>query len=206
MAKSSLKYKLVVIGGSAGSLEVILKLLPALDKHTGVAIVIVLHRKSASDSVLVDLLAAKTVLPVSEAEEKEPVLPDHIYIAPPDYHLLFEEDETFALDVSEKIYYSRPSIDAAFDSAAEIYGDTMVGILLSGANADGVTGLEKIRVAGGLCIVQEPTTAEVSYMPQQAIAHVQVHKILTTEQMAACINNLNTDFPGDYHDGGLNLH
>ncbi|MFT3824816.1 MAG: chemotaxis protein CheB [Chitinophagaceae bacterium] len=192
MAQNSLmQYQIVVIGGSAGSLEVIIKLLSQLQGLPGVAIVIVLHRKPAADSILVELLAARTDLPVTEAEEKELILPDHVYVAPPDYHLLIESDKSFALDTSEKIYFSRPAIDATFESAAEVYGEALIGVLLSGANADGAQGLLRIKECGGLCIVQDPVTAEVPYMPEQAIAHAHIDKILDTEQLIDFINSLS---------------
>lgn len=163
------KYKVVVIGGSAGSLEVILKILAGIHGPIQQSIVIVVHRKHSSDSILADLLSDKADMPVREVEDKEPVLPATIYIAPPDYHLLFESTSMFALDSSEKMHYSRPSIDVTFESAAEMFGPACVGILLSGANADGAMGLKRIREAGGLAMVQDPATAEVDYMPAQAV-------------------------------------
>jgi two-component system chemotaxis response regulator CheB len=167
-------YRLVVIGGSAGSLDVILKMLTALPGHLPAPVVIVLHRKNSNDNLLADLLSTKTSLRVKEVEEKEPIRPGYLYIAPADYHLLIEKDYSFSLDDSEKINYSRPSIDATFETAADVYSSSLIGILLSGANTDGVEGLKKIKQSGGLTIVQEPDSAEVSYMPQQAINNVDV--------------------------------
>ncbi len=167
-------YRLVVIGGSAGSLDVILKILAVLPGVLPVPVVIVLHRKNSNDTLLTDLLSTKTRLRVKEVEEKEPLRPGHLYIAPADYHLLIEKDYTFSLDDSEKINYSRPSIDATFETAADVYGFSLIAILLSGANTDGVEGLKKIKQSGGLTIVQEPESAEVSYMPQQAINNVDI--------------------------------
>lgn len=181
---------MIMIGGSAGSLQVILKLLPGLRIGLPVAIVIVLHRKPSNDETLVDLLSGKTRWPVREVEEKEPVLPNHIYIAPADYHLLVESDHTFSLDVSEKVNYSRPSIDIAFESAAEVYGSSLLAILLSGANADGQEGMQHVKNAGGTCVVQNPDTAEVAYMPMQAIGHVAIDKVLHAEEIASFINGL----------------
>ncbi len=113
-----------------------------------------------------------------------------IYIAPSDYHLLIEKDFTFSLDVSEKVNYSRPSIDNTFESAAEVYGEGLVAILLSGANADGVAGMRRVRLHGGTCVVQDPSTAEVSCMPAQAIEQGVAHHILPAEEMAAFIDTL----------------
>ncbi|HEU0111750.1 MAG TPA: chemotaxis protein CheB [Flavisolibacter sp.] len=192
MAESSInnKYRLLIIGGSAGSLEVLIQLLPSIRQDLGVAIVIILHRKNV-ESYLPDLLSEKASWPVKEAEEKEPILPGMIYLAPPDYHLLIEKDETFSLDYSEKVHYSRPAIDVTFEAAAEVYGFSSIGVLLSGANADGTEGIIKIKEAGGLTIVQDPAEATVSYMPQQAIKSLEVDYILNTKQMIDVINNLN---------------
>lgn len=183
-------YNLGIIGGSAGSLEVILKLIPNLRSDLPFALVIIVHRRAAQDSVLVDLMASRASLPVKEVEEKEQILPGHIYIAPADYHLLVEKDHTFSLDYSEKINYSRPSIDVSFDSASEVYGPALFSILLSGANADGVAGMRKVKENGGLVVVQEPGSAEVEYMPRQAISQVKVHHVVYAEQLASFINQL----------------
>lgn len=181
---------IVIIGGSAGSLDIILRIVPGLQQQLNAAIIMVLHRKSSSDTILVDLLTAKTKLKVKEAEEKEIIVPGCIYVAPADYHLLIEKDHTFSLDVSEKINYSRPSIDVTFESASEVYGYRLTGILLSGANSDGTDGLAAIKQNKGICIAQEPTTAEVAYMPQYAIDHVSIDHILTAEQIRDHINNI----------------
>ena len=160
--------QLVIIGGSAGSLEAILEMLPLFQPDNGFAYLLVLHRKN-SDSILSNLLADKTKLQVKEAEEKEPISPGCLYIAPADYHLLIEQDRSFSLDDSEKVNYSRPSIDVSFESASEVFGRSLIGILLSGANADGALGMKAIQERGGVTIAQDPEDATVSYMPQSAI-------------------------------------
>lgn len=182
-------YRLLIIGGSAGSLEVLIRLLPRLQELKEVAVVIVMHRK-AGESLLVQLLAEKTSWPVKEAEEKESINSGTIYVAPPDYHLLFEKDKTFSLDFSEKVHYSRPSIDVSFESVADAWGASVIAVLLSGANADGAEGLDQVRKAGGVTIVQDPREASVSYMPQQAIDNFQVDYIANTDAMAAIIMKL----------------
>jgi two-component system, chemotaxis family, protein-glutamate methylesterase/glutaminase len=192
MAESSLtnKFKLLLIGGSAGSMDIVLQLLPALRPGLQAAIVIVLHRKSNGESMLASLFASRTNLPVKEADEKEAILPGNIYIAPADYHLLIEQDKTFSLDFSEKINYSRPSIDVTFESAAEVYGPSLAALLLSGANADGAAGLKRIKEEGGYVMVQDPATAEVGYMPQYAINTVQVDAIMKPEEMIDWVSKL----------------
>lgn len=184
------KYELLMIGGSAGSLEVILEILPQLRSDLDYAIVLVMHRRSG-DSLLTGLLSDRTKLEVREAEEKEAIRPGVIYIAPADYHLLIEQDKTFSLDFSEKIHYSRPAIDASFETAAEAFGTSLAGILLSGANADGAEGLLRIKEAGGMTIAQDPAEASVSYMPQQAIENNAASQILTTRQIIELLNELN---------------
>jgi two-component system chemotaxis response regulator CheB len=181
----------LIIGGSAGSLDVLLKLLPALHTDLDFPILIVIHRKNGADSLLPELLSGRTRLTVKEAEEKEPMLPGVIYIAPSDYHVLLELDHTFSLDYSEKINYSRPAIDASFQTAAEVYKDHLACILLSGSNADGVDGLKYVKQWGGLVVIQNPDTAQVAYMPAQAKLHVKIDHILNAEDMGEFINLLS---------------
>lgn len=176
------------IGGSAGSLEVLLKVLPDLKENIEFAIVIVLHRKSGTDEILTELLSSRTHIPVKEIEEKDKVEPGIIYLAPSDYHLLLERNATFSLDHSEKVNYSRPSIDVAFESAADLYKDSLVGMLLSGANADGVAGLLKIKKFGGRVIIQDPDSALISFMPAQAGLYVDYDEMLQVEEIADWIN------------------
>lgn len=181
----------LIIGGSAGSLEVLLKILPDIKITLSFPIIIVLHRKSGKDSILTDLLGSKTKMIVKELQEKESINAATIYIAPPNYHLLFENDRTFSLDGSEKINFSRPSIDVAFESAAGIYKDHLAGLILSGANSDGTAGAQKIKQNGGLVFVQSPDSSVVSYMPESAIEHVAVDAVLDPEEMANYINQLS---------------
>ncbi len=187
MAKN--KVKLILIGGSAGSLEVLLQVLPKLREDIHIPIVIVLHRKSTDDSLLTDLLSSRVNIPVREIEEKEPVA-QGIYIAPADYHLLFEEDGTFSFDDSEKVNYSRPSIDVVFESAAQVYGASLLAILLSGANADGAKGCKSVIAEGGITIVQDPEEAEVAYMPQQAINENAASYTMRSGGIAGFLNAL----------------
>lgn len=187
------KFEALVIGGSAGSLDVLLKVLPNINPKINFPIIIVVHRKQGTDSLLSDLLSHRTQLKVKEADEKEKILNGCIYIAPSDYHLLIEKDYTFSLDYSEKINYSRPSIDATFQTAADTYGDQLVCLLLSGSNADGVNGLIYAQKNGGITLVQHPDSAQVTYMPEQAISRTNVSAVLQIEEMADYINSLATN-------------
>ncbi|GAB3889060.1 chemotaxis protein CheB [Spirosoma agri] len=190
MAESRLT-KAIVIGGSAGGLDVVLKLLPALEPTPSFTIIIVLHRKNSIDSTLEELLASRTTIRVKEVEDKDVVKPGTIYLAPANYHLLIERDLTFSLDDSEKVNYSRPSLDVTFESAADVYGDALVGIVLSGANADGTNGLLAVKKAGGIAVAQEPAGAQSAFMPQQAIARVPVDFVLDVPELSIFINALN---------------
>ncbi|MFP7658168.1 chemotaxis protein CheB [Chryseobacterium proteolyticum] len=183
--------ELVVIGGSAGSLEVILDMVKKLDHKISFPIILVVHRKSQSVSILPTLLQQFSSIEVTEIEDKTEINKNQIYIVPADYHLLFESKELVSLDSSEKMNYSRPSIDVTFKSAAEIYGKSLVGILLSGANADGVEGLQYIKKNHGRVWIQDPDTAEVNYMPRHAVEGVSYDLIITPENLAECINQLN---------------
>lgn len=183
------EYDLLVIGGSAGSLSVIISILEQL-LTARYAVVIVLHRRGSADSLLAGLLASRTAMPVKEAEEKELIMPGTVYLAPADYHLLIERDHTFSLDASEKVHFSRPSIDVTFESAAIIYRHKAAGLLLSGGNQDGSAGLQSISKTGGLTIVQDPGSAEVGMMPEFAISLFRPDKIITKEELPEYIRHL----------------
>lgn len=188
MAES--KIEMVIIGGSAGSLEALLEILPAIHPASLPPVVLVLHRKNSEEDILIDLLAARTHFKVKEAEEKELPQPGTLYIVPPDYHLLFEEDHSFSLDVSEKVNYCRPSIDVVFQSAADVYHDKLVCILLSGANADGTDGFRYVQESGGITIAQSPESAEVSYMPEQAILNKTASLVMSNLELVTYLNTL----------------
>lgn len=193
MEENNLKApcKVLLIGGSAGSLQVLFSLFPAIKPDFTFAIVIILHRRNSADSALSELLSTKTLAPTLEAEDKDPVLPGTFYLAPADYHLLIEKNGTFSLDYSEKINFSRPSIDVTFECAAEIYGPSLVAMLLSGANEDGTKGLLAIRKSGGTTVVQNPETAQMPFMPQHAISNGAADYVLAVDEMAGFINNLS---------------
>lgn len=182
--------KLLVIGGSAGSLEVLLQVLPEIDSIGGLTIVIVLHRRNSDDNMLEELLRMKTSLSIREIEDKTDLKPGHVYMAPANYHLLFENNRTFSLDVSEKVNFSRPSIDVALESAADIYGSGLIAVLLSGANADGSQGLKAVRAKGGTVIIQLPDSAEVPFMPAAALKAVQADFVFSPTEITSFISRL----------------
>jgi len=188
--------QILVIGGSAGSLDVLLGVFPGLSSAIDFPILVVTHRKSGSDSLLTDLLQSRTMLKVIEAEEKMVLSPGKVYVAPADYHLLIEENKTLSLDYSEKVNYSRPSIDVTFHSAAEVFKDTLVCILLSGSNADGVEGMKQANKFGAKLVIQNPKTAIMPFMPQQAANQIEDVLILDAGEMADFINQLINNASG----------
>ncbi len=177
----------IVIGGSSGALEALAVVLPALPAAAAVPIVIVVHLPPDRPSHLTTVLGGRTVLPVREAEDKEPLAPGVIYVGPPNYHLLIERGGTLALSADDLLHFSRPSIDVLFESAADAYGPRLTGVVLSGANADGADGLATIRRAGGLAIAQAPDQALVRTMPEAAVARARPEYVLDVPQMAELI-------------------
>lgn len=182
--------KVLLIGGSAGSLEVLMSILPQLNPVLSFAVVIILHRKSAEDSTLENLIALKTKIPLEKVEDKVRLKSGHIYVAPSDYHLLFEKSEHLSLDVSEKVNYSRPSIDVSFESAASAFGKKCIAILLSGASADGTDGSKAIQKAGGVVILQNPVNAIMPFMPQNALSTMTPDHVFEVLEILEYINNI----------------
>ena len=168
----------VLIGVAAGGLKALGELLPLFYLNPGFAVIIVQHRQDNCGFELIDILSRVCQRPVKEAQQLEVVRPGVIYIAPGGYHLLVEGDQTFSLSNDTPVNYARPSIDAFFESAAAVYEDRLVGIILTGANADGAAGLAAIKRAGGLTVVQEPAIAEAPSMPREAIRASRVDHVL----------------------------
>ena len=175
------KYRAVVIGASAGGTVALQKILPFLPAQFPLPVVIAQHLHPLQDGAAIVHYSGGSELVVKDADEKESVRPGFVYFAPPNYHLLIEDDNTFSLSVDEKVHFTRPSIDVLFESAADAYGASLVGIVLSGANQDGAAGLSRVKQRGGLTVVQDPQDAEVSYMPRFAIEVASPDHILTAE-------------------------
>lgn len=182
----------VVIGASAGALEALSLILPSLPAQYSLPIVIVVHVPPDKKSILPELFQAKCRIQVCEAEDKAPICVKTAYFAPPDYHLLIEMDKSFALSNDDPVLYSRPSIDVLFESAADAYGPTLIGVVLTGANQDGARGLKAIVDAGGTAIIQDPATAFAAAMPEAAIAACPAAQILRLEEIAVYLNDLAT--------------
>ena len=191
MAEDALgNFRVVVIGGSAGSIDVLMNIIETIPLYIPSVFIIVIHRKNDKDSILEGIVSYKTKLAVREVEDKEPITLSTIFIAPPDYHLLVENERYFSLDSSEKVQFSRPSIDVTFESVAEVFKDRVIGVILSGANADGAAGLATIRELGGYTIAQDPLTAEVGFMPQKAIEAGVIDKVVPADLLPATILKL----------------
>jgi two-component system chemotaxis response regulator CheB len=143
------------------------------------------------NSLLEEVLQKRCMLTVRQAEEKEPIAKGMIYTAPPGYHLLIEQDRSFALNCDPPVGYSRPSIDVLFESAAAAYGKSLMAVILTGANADGAEGTRQVRRKGGTTIAQDPGTAEHPFMPQAAINTGAVQHILRLEAIGVFLKNMN---------------
>ena len=176
-------YELVVIGTSYGGLQALSVLLEGVPVDFPAAVVIVQHRSKDSDDTLANLLQERSRLPLREAEDKEAIEPGTVYLAPPDYHTLVE-DRAFSLSVDAPVVFSRPSIDVLFETAADAYGPRAIGVVLTGANADGAAGLRHVKRRGGYAIAQDPSTAAGPAMPRAAIAAVDVDAVLPIEAIA----------------------
>ncbi len=186
-------FDAVVIGVSMGGLQALKVILPRLPKNFAIPVIVVLHQSTTIDSSLAVLLNGMFEIDVKEAELNEKIEAGYVYLSSPGYHLLIEQDKTFALSIDPPENFSIPSIDVLFESAAEAYGDGLVGIILTGANADGSQGLKVVGQHGGLTVVQAPNTAEAKVMPEAAIAAAEVRHIVPLDEMGEFILRLADD-------------
>lgn len=163
------KIEAIVIGASAGGIKALLGILGNLPLHFPVPIIIVVHMPEARESRLAEVFQHHMAIKVMMAEDKSRIIPGRVYFAGPSYHLSIERDRSFSVSCEEPIHYSRPSIDILMASAADAYGASLAGILLTGANQDGAQGMARIHEVGGLTVIQDPSEAEISVMPQSAL-------------------------------------
>ena len=185
-------YEAIVIGASAGGLNALQEILAPLPADFALPLLVVQHRLPAPDDFLAFSLNESCQLTVKEADEKEPIKPGFVYVAPANYHLLIERDRTLSLSVDAKVCYSRPSIDVLFETAAEVYRSGLVGIVLTGASDDGTAGMKEIKGKGGLTIAQDPATAEYAVMPRSAIRESVVDKTFSLTQIASFLAQFST--------------
>ncbi len=177
------QYKAIVIGGSAGSFQVINKILNGLPTDFELPIIMCLHRLKHVRQGFVEALNLKSSTVVEEPDDKEPIRKGKIYLAPANYHMLVELGNTFALSTDEMVNHSRPSIDLTLESAAYVYKTKLIGILLSGANKDGAMGMKKIKDWGGLTIVQDPAECMIDTMPTSALKLTQIDYTLPVQKI-----------------------
>ena len=183
----------LAFGGSAGSIDALLKIFLTLPGEFKLPIITVCHLHPLDEGGLVEIFSRQIQLKVKEAEDKEQIEPGFIYFPPANYHLLVERDKTFALSVDAKVNYSRPSIDVFFESAAVAWGDELIGILLTGASRDGAAGIDAINIHGGLTIAQDPSEAVHPMMPQAAIDSGKVERILSITEIIRFLQRLSAD-------------
>lgn len=182
--------KYIVIGGSAGSFQVILEIIENLPKNYPFPIFLVLHRLKEIRTGFVEALSTKSKLHITEPNDKEPIVNGVIYLAPANYHMYFDFNHIITLSTEEPVNHSRPSIDITFMSAAYVFANKTVGILLSGANKDGALGLKTIHDNGGITIVQNPANAQIATMPQAALQIFNPQKILNSEEIVKFVTKI----------------
>jgi two-component system chemotaxis response regulator CheB len=183
-------YDLVVIGASLGGLHAIAELLGHLPDDFSVPIAVAQHRAAMPDDDLATIWQRSTALSVHDAEDKAAIEPNHVYVAPADYHLLIESRDLLALSTDAPVLRARPSIDVLFESAAEAFREKLIGVILTGASADGSQGLKAIRERGGCALVQDPLTAECAVMPQAALGATAVNHVLALVELGRVIGAL----------------
>lgn len=187
-------YKAVVIGGSAGSFQGVVKILSQLPKGFPLPIIMCLHRLKHVRHGFVEALSIKSVMQVTEPNDKEPIKKGCVYLAPANYHMAAEIGNYFALSTEEMINNSRPSIDITLSSCAYVYKDKLIGILLSGANRDGAVGMKQISAKGGVTIVQEPSECMIDTMPKAALALTTIDHVFKIDQIVKFLIELDKQY------------
>jgi two-component system, chemotaxis family, protein-glutamate methylesterase/glutaminase len=183
-------YELIVIGASWGGLHAVGEILGALPEDTDAAVVVAQHRRAdVSEGGLAGLLRVRTALPVADADDKAPIERGAVYLAPPDYHLLIQRGY-FSLSKDEHVHHARPSIDVLFESGADAYRERVIGVILTGANADGASGLAEVKRRGGVAVVQDPGTAERREMPSAALALTAADAVLPLSEIGPFLYGL----------------
>ena len=177
------KYKAIVIGASAGGLHALSGILEQLPLGYQVPVMVVQHRSKDQRDLLEEVMQRKCKIKIKQADEKESIQSGFVYIAPPDYHLLIENDKTFSLSSDEQVRFSRPSIDVLFETAAIVFKDTLIAIILTGANNDGAAGIVAVKKYDGLTIAQNPAEAQFPFMPKAAIETKGVDYIWTLSEI-----------------------
>jgi two-component system chemotaxis response regulator CheB len=190
LPQSGRRIGAIVIGASAGGISALLRVLPRLPARPSFPAVVVLHMPDDRESRLAEVFAQHLPMPVLQAEDKAQLAPGSVYFAPAGYHLSIENERSFSLSQEEPVHYSRPSIDVLMASAADAYGASLCGVLLTGASHDGAAGMAAIAAAGGMTVVQDPAEAEVATMPAAAIRLRAPDHVLTLDGIGALLSTL----------------
>jgi two-component system, chemotaxis family, protein-glutamate methylesterase/glutaminase len=188
--RSRTAIEAIVVGASAGGVEALLKVFGCLRKGFPLPILVVLHLPDERDSQLAKVLGHRLAVPVEEARDKLDIVPGTVYVATPGYHLSVEADRSLSLSLEAPVHHSRPSIDLLFESAADAFGPNLVAVVLTGANQDGARGLARVKAQGGVTVVQDPAEAQVSTMPEAALALHQPDHILTLQGIGQLLAGL----------------
>jgi two-component system chemotaxis response regulator CheB len=183
-------YKAIVIGGSAGSFPVVMKILNNIPKNINMPLIFCLHRLKHVRHGVVEALGTRSVIPVVEPNDKDPVKNGIAYIAPANYHMMVELNCTFALSTEDMVNYSRPAIDLTFDTVSYAYREKLIAIILSGANSDGAKGMKIAKSRGALTIVQHPDEATIKTMPESALKATNVDKLFTSDEIVKFLKTL----------------
>ncbi|MGY4533473.1 two-component system chemotaxis response regulator CheB [Pseudomonas sp. TE3786] len=181
----------VVVGASAGGVQALLQIFAGLGADYRLPVIAVLHMPDDRRSQLAEVFQQRLGIRVKEADDKESLQGGTLYFAAAGYHLLIENDRSFSLSREEPLHFSRPSIDVLFETAADVYGEGLMGILLTGANEDGAQGMATIKRCGGLTVVQDPQDAQVPTMPQAALALHPADFVLPIPGIHALLAELN---------------
>ncbi|MCE0460628.1 MULTISPECIES: chemotaxis protein CheB [Pseudomonas] len=184
------RVEAIVVGASAGGVEALLKVFGQLRKRFGIPVLVVLHLPDERDSQLATVFGHRLAIPVEEARDKQDIQPGTLYFATPGYHLSVEADRSLSLSLEDPVHHSRPSIDVLFESAADVYGPNLLAVLLTGANDDGARGLARVKALGGITVVQDPDEAQVSTMPEAALALHEPDHILTLQGISHLLAGL----------------
>ncbi|WP_210638949.1 MULTISPECIES: chemotaxis protein CheB [unclassified Pseudomonas] len=190
MDRSRSRIQAIAVGASAGGVEALLKVFGQLRKGFSVPILVVLHLPDERQSQLAQVFGYRLAVPVEEAQDKQDVVPGTLYVAAPGYHLSVEADRSLSLSLEDPVHHSRPSIDVLFESAADVYGPNLLAVVLTGANNDGAKGLARVRELGGITVVQDPREAQVSTMPEAALALHEPDHILTLQDIGQLLAGL----------------
>jgi two-component system chemotaxis response regulator CheB len=182
----------VAIGASAGGVQALLRILPALPAGYPLPVLIVVHVPPDRNNALVPLFQAQCQVTVKEAEDKEPALAGVVYFAPSDYHLLVERDGSLSLSSDELVNHSRPSIDVLLQSSADAFGSALAAVILTGANCDGAIGLSAVMAAGGAVVVEDPERAFAPAMPAAALEACPSARVMPLDAIAPYLLSLRT--------------